>query len=68
VLDKLASNGSVITDAALRNRLEGEARFLRAFYYFDLVRWFGKVPVIESPVSVRKPLKFLVPKLLMFIS
>ncbi len=57
VLDKLASNGSVITDAALRNRLEGEARFLRAFYYFDLVRWFGKVPVIESPVSVSEALK-----------
>lgn len=52
VLDKLTTNGSVITDATLRKRLEAETKFLRAFYYFDLVRWFGKVPVITTPVSV----------------
>lgn len=41
LLDQLQKNGSVITDASLKTRLEAEAKFLRAFYYFDLVRWFG---------------------------
>ena len=56
LLDKLTSNGDVITDATLRKRLEAETKFLRAFYYFDLVRWFGKVPIITTPVSVAEAL------------
>lgn len=35
---------------ALAARYEAEARFLRAFYYFDLVRFFGNVPLITSSV------------------
>lgn len=51
-LEQLASKGeAVITDANLRRRMEGEARFLRAFYYFDLVRYFGEVPLIDRVVS-----------------
>lgn len=33
-----------------RDRLIGEAEFLRAFYYFRLVRMFGGVPKITVPV------------------
>ena len=40
LLEQLAKNGTVITDAALRTRLEAEAKFLRAFFYFDLVKYF----------------------------
>ena len=29
-------------------RYVAEAKFLRAYYYFDLVRWFGNVPLITS--------------------
>jgi len=47
VLDQLATNGGVLTDA-VRLRTEGEAKFLRAFYYFDLVRYFGRVPLLEN--------------------
>ena len=36
--------------AELRDRLEGEASFLRAYYYFRLVRMFGGVPVETAPV------------------
>lgn len=54
LLDKLTQKGDIVTDAALRKRLEGEARFLRAFYYFDLVRYFGKVPLIDKPVSANE--------------
>ncbi len=35
-------------DAATKNRLLGEARFLRGLYYFNLVRFFGGVPKIIS--------------------
>ena len=35
-------------DAQLRDRYVGEARFLRAYFYFDLVRAWGGVPRLES--------------------
>ena len=44
-LDQLTSNGGVT--GALRARYEGEAKFIRAMMYFDLVRYFGKVPIID---------------------
>lgn len=34
-------------DEGLKARLLGEARFLRAFFYFRLVRWFGDLPLID---------------------
>lgn len=36
---------------ALRDRLVGEAKFLRAYYYFNLVRCFGDVPLIDRVFS-----------------
>jgi len=39
-------------DAALKNRVIGEAKFLRALYYFNLVRLFGDVPLITTPQVV----------------
>ena len=36
---------------AMRDRLLGEAYFLRAFYYFDLVNNFGDVPLILAPLK-----------------
>lgn len=35
-------------DEALKNRLIGEVRFLRAYFYFNLVRFFGGVPLIDQ--------------------
>lgn len=43
--------------AALATRLSAEAKFLRAFFYFDLVRYYGKLPVIDHPVSSVEALK-----------
>lgn len=34
-----------LTDATYKNRLIGEAKFLRALHYFWLVRMFGDVPI-----------------------
>lgn len=49
LLNQLTTNGSVVGEG-LRTRYEGEARFLRAFHYFDLVRMFGRVPIIDQPL------------------
>lgn len=39
---------SITMDETLKNRYVGEAKFLRALFYFDLVRAFGGVPKITS--------------------
>ncbi|MEJ7738345.1 MAG: RagB/SusD family nutrient uptake outer membrane protein [Chitinophagaceae bacterium] len=36
-----------------KNRHIAEAKFLRAIAYFDLVRIFGDVPMITSPISIQ---------------
>ncbi len=43
-------SGSTI-DAALKARIEGEAHFLRAYFYFNLVRVYGGMPVFSAPVE-----------------
>jgi len=45
VLEKL--DPAIVTDNTIRDRMEGEARFFRAFFYFDLVRYVGKVPIFD---------------------
>ena len=37
-----------------KNNLKGQASFLRAYAYFELVRYFGKVPLHLEPVTVRQ--------------
>ena len=46
-------DGITFTNADLKNNLKGQAHFLRAFAYFDLVRLFGKVPLHLTPVTSR---------------
>jgi hypothetical protein len=36
----------------LKNRLIGEAKFLRALFYFDLVRCYGGVPIITNQIDI----------------
>jgi hypothetical protein len=38
-------------DAAIKNRCLGEAEFLRALYYFYLVRAYGDVPLVLTPAK-----------------
>ena len=39
----------ITMNADLKNRILGEARFLRAIYYFYLVNIYGPVPVLTEP-------------------
>jgi hypothetical protein len=47
-LEKLAPSP---LDEAVKNRLQGEARFLRAYFYFNLVRMFGGVPKVDKVLT-----------------
>jgi hypothetical protein len=49
MLDQLAGAGAIT--GALRPRYEGEAKFIRAMMYLDLVRYFGKVPLVDHALS-----------------
>jgi len=51
LLTKLAGVEMADTKKA---RFTAEAKVLRAYYYFDLVRWFKNIPLITVPVSVDK--------------
>ena len=45
VIEKAEGTVAGLT-ADKKARYVAEAKFLRAYYYFDLVRWFGNVPLI----------------------
>lgn len=49
VLDKVPS--ITFTNQVDKNQILAEAYFLRAYYYFNLVRYFGGVPLIDKPLS-----------------
>lgn len=48
----IAKIPGISMDEALKKKYLGEAYFLRAYYYYNLVRIFGKVPLIVQPVSL----------------
>ncbi|WP_057936923.1 RagB/SusD family nutrient uptake outer membrane protein [Algoriphagus resistens] len=39
-------------DGGIVDRLLGEAKFLRAYYYHDLARYFGGVPLVDRPYEL----------------
>lgn len=39
-------------DSTIKNPLIGEIKFLRALFYFDLVRCFGGVPLVTSKIDI----------------
>jgi hypothetical protein len=47
----LALIDAVDFDGAARSNIKGQAFFLRAFAYFDLVQYFGSVPLHLKPVT-----------------
>ncbi|MFD1145205.1 RagB/SusD family nutrient uptake outer membrane protein [Larkinella insperata] len=43
---KFANTGKIV------ERLTGEAKFLRAYYYHQLVRYYGGVPIVDRPYEL----------------
>src|ERR1035437_4379078 len=50
VLEQTKKNGAKINSVTLQTRLDAESHFLRAFFYFDLVKYYGKLPIIDHTV------------------
>jgi starch-binding outer membrane protein, SusD/RagB family len=48
VLDRVPD---ISMDSTIQLRILGEAKFLRALFYFNLVRMFGDVPLVLLPLS-----------------
>lgn len=47
----LANVGKVEASDEFKNVTSAEAKFLRAHFYFDLVRWFENVPLLTEPLT-----------------
>ncbi|MEO7769298.1 MAG: RagB/SusD family nutrient uptake outer membrane protein [Ferruginibacter sp.] len=43
---------NTVLPASIKDRMKGEARFIRAFHYFRLMNWYGDVPLLTKIVSV----------------
>jgi hypothetical protein len=41
-------------DASLKDRLKGEAHFLRAYYYHQLLRYYGGVPLVTKTYGLNE--------------
>ncbi|UYQ94417.1 RagB/SusD family nutrient uptake outer membrane protein [Chitinophaga horti] len=48
ILDRI---GGITMNATLKDRYTAEAKFLRALYYFNLVRTFGDVPLVLKEIT-----------------
>ncbi|RKD92743.1 RagB/SusD family nutrient uptake outer membrane protein [Mangrovibacterium diazotrophicum] len=55
ILDQV--NEDLVPDASTRNRMIGEAKFIRALFYFDLVRFFGRVPIFDHVLTPTEALE-----------
>ncbi len=47
----IAGAEAVDADIAAKNPVTAQAYFIRAFYYFHLVRQFGAVPYVDAPIT-----------------
>jgi hypothetical protein len=48
----LANVDRVEMDENVRNRMKAEARFIRAFLYFQLTNWYGDVPFFTEDIDL----------------
>ena len=52
-IDQVKKCGDPALTAERKNAIIGEASFMRAYTYFDLVRLFGRVPLILQPANTK---------------
>jgi starch-binding outer membrane protein, SusD/RagB family len=57
IIDKVAVVNDVTLDQTERNKLRGEAFFIRAVSYFDLVRLWGNVPLVANATETPEDAK-----------
>lgn len=48
ILDQVAKDASPLTAPEAKTVAQAEARFIRGYAYFMMVRYFGRVPIVDS--------------------
>jgi len=51
-IERLTLGDNAISDQAVKDKLLGEAYFLRAYFYQQLLRYYGSVPIITKSYSL----------------
>ncbi len=59
VLNRLENTGVTFSDPELKERLMAEATFVRALVYFNMVRVWGDVPLVLTPLSPEEGYEYL---------
>lgn len=54
-VDQIPNSSEPFVDDAVRQRMKGEATFLRALYYSELLKFYGGVPIIEKSLNPDEP-------------
>lgn len=54
--NSVLAHSAVVEDKTLRSQYEAEARFIRAYHYFTLVRLFGPVFIVDERISAKEAL------------
>ncbi|NCI46465.1 RagB/SusD family nutrient uptake outer membrane protein [Sediminibacterium soli] len=47
-IDQIKNNKTIDAPQQVKDQTEGEARFIRGYAYFNLVRLFGRVPLVDK--------------------
>ena len=47
-VDQIPDSDEPLVNAAIRSRMKGEATFLRAFFYADLLKYYAGVPIVTE--------------------
>ncbi|EPR70900.1 putative nutrient binding outer membrane protein [Cyclobacterium qasimii M12-11B] len=50
--------GVSFEDDQLKEQMKAETKVIRALFYFDLVRYFGGVPIVTKPLSITESLQY----------
>ncbi|HLP73694.1 MAG TPA: RagB/SusD family nutrient uptake outer membrane protein [Bacteroidales bacterium] len=61
-VDKIPDSDEPVVNADIRKRMKGEATFLRAFYYSDLIKYYGGVPIITEVLTQDDDEKLFAPR------
>ena len=56
VLEQFENNRDVQIDSQVKDKMIGEVKFLRALFYFNLVRFYGAVPIVTKIVTAAESL------------
>lgn len=62
IIDKVPGVGDPALSPTEKDQIVGQAYFLRAFHYFNLVRYWGGVPLKLDPSDAYDPAKVILPR------